>query len=95
MTEKYGYDFALDLFEDNVWKPEDNTDCFWYRKYGGFYYSLNGEDSTDPEQWCEGGYSSERVRQYVEKGDYVLVTLGDCSGWRYQAIFSKDKEIVE
>lgn len=86
------YGVALELFENDRWYPYDQTRSYWYRAHGEFRYSEN-DDKPDVEDWVGGGYSSERVRQYVEKGNYVLVTLDDCSGGQYQAIFSKDKEL--
>lgn len=86
------YGVALELFQEDRWAPYDQTRSYWYQAHGGFHYSEN-DDVADPNYWNGGGYSSERVRQYVEKGDYVLVTLDDCSGGQYQAIFSKSKEL--
>jgi hypothetical protein len=86
------YGVALELFQEDRWAPYDQTRSYWYRKYGEFCYSEN-DDVSDPEEWDGGGYSSERVREFIEKGEYVLITLDDCSGGQYQAIFKKTMEV--
>lgn len=86
------YGEALELFEMDRWAPYDQTRSYWYRADGEFYYSEN-DDLANPEKWDGGGYSSERVREYVERGSWVLVTLDDSSGGQFQAIFSLDKQI--
>ena len=86
------YKETVASFGDEVWQPEDCTTSYWYRKWGELYYSEAYEESTDPDEW-ENSYSSDRVRQYVEQGGFVLVTLDDGCGGQYQAIFNKDKEI--
>lgn len=89
------YGEALELFDTDRWAPNDQTRSFWYRKWGNFYYSENDERSRDPDNWDGGGYSSERIRQYVERGKWLIVTLDDCSGTEYQAIFTRDKELKD
>lgn len=89
------YGEALDLFDTDRWRPDDCTRAFWYRKWGGFYYSENDEHYRNPDNWDGGGYSSERVRQYVERGKWVIVTLDDDCGGQFQAIFSLDKELKD
>ena len=86
------YGVALALFQEDIWQPVDNTRAYWYEKWGEFYFSEN-DDVADPEEWVDGGYSSERVRYRTIKGEYLLVTLEDHYGGMYQAIFSLDKEV--
>lgn len=89
------YGVALELFDTYRWAPTDNTRAYWYRQGGEFHYSENDEFYRDPDLWDGGGYSSERVRQYVKRGNWVIVTLDDCSGGQYQAIFALDKELKD
>lgn len=86
------YGLALELFQEDRWAPYDNTRSYWYRRFGEFHYSENDE-VADPDEWDGGGYSSERVRSFVEKGDYILITADDDCGGHFQAIFKKDMEI--
>jgi hypothetical protein len=86
------YGVALALFENDVWLPHDQIGSYWYRRGSDFYYSESG-DVADPDDWDGGGYASERVRSFVTAGDYVLVSMDDCSGGKYQAIFKRDMEI--
>jgi hypothetical protein len=88
------YGVALELFQEDRWAPYDQTRSFWYEAAGSFYYSENDE-ASDPEEWDGGGYSSERVRCRVIKGDFILVTLDDDCGGQFQAIFSLDKELKD
>lgn len=88
------YGVALALFEEDRWAPEDNTRAHWYRRYGEIHYSDNDE-GPDPDEWDGGGYGSERVRSWVVKGDYLLITADDDCGGQYQAIFKMDMEIKD
>lgn len=88
------YGVALELFEEDIWQPTDNTRAYWYEKWGSLYFSEN-DDVSDPEEWDSGGYSSERIYNRNIKGKYILVTLDDSYGGMYQAIFSLDKELKD
>lgn len=88
------YGVALELFKEERWAPYDQTRSYWYRKHGEFHYSEN-DDVSDPDEWDGGGYSSERLRSFVEKDGYILVTADNCSGGQYQAIFKKDMELSD
>lgn len=90
----FDYGVALELFQEERWAPEDNTRAYWYEKWGEFFYSEN-DDIADPDEWDGGGYSSERVRSRVVKGDYLLVDLDDSCGGKFQAIFSLNKELKD
>lgn len=89
------YGEALELFDKDRWAPYDQTRSFWYREWGSFYYSENDEHHRDPDLWDGGGYSAESVRQYVERGKWVIVTLDNDYGSQFQAIFSMDKELKD
>lgn len=91
----FSYGEALELFDTDRWRPDDQTRSFWYRQGGEFHFSENDEFSRNPDNWEGGGYSSERVRQYIERGDWVIVTLDDDSGGQYQAIFTRNKELKD
>lgn len=88
------YGVALELFQEDRWAPYDQTRSYWYEAFGEFFYSEN-DDVADPDEWEGGGYSSERVRSRIVRGNYLLVDLDDCSGGQYQAIFSLDKELKD
>lgn len=80
------------LFEEETWKPEDYTDRFWYKDTWGIYWSEE-DDEQDPEEWEDGGYSSDRVRGKVERNGYMIVVLDDDCGGQYQAIFDLNKQV--
>lgn len=88
------YGVALEVFQEDRWAPYDQTRSYWYRRYGEFYYSEN-DDVKNPDEWDGGGYSSERVRQFIEKDGYILVTMDDDCGGQLQAIFKADMEVTE
>ena len=90
------YGTALELFENDRWAPCDQTRSYWYRnEWGEFHYSENGEQHRSPDEWNGGGYSSDRVRSYVERGDWVIVDLDDHSGGQFQAIFTQSMRVKE
>lgn len=76
------------LFEQESWKPEDYTNCFWYEETWGIRWS---DESSNPDEW-EESYSSDRVREVTEKGGYQIATLDDDCGGRYQAVFDLSKK---
>lgn len=88
------YGVALEVFQEDRWAPYDQTRSYWYRQFGEFHYGEN-DDVENPEEWDGGGYSSERVRQFIEKDGYILVTLDNDCGGQYQAIFKADMEVTE
>ena len=77
------------LFEKEIWKPEDYTECFWYE---GTWELSWSDEGNNPDEW-EESYSFDSVRQRVEKDGYVLVTGDDGCGGQYQAIFDLSKKI--
>lgn len=83
------------LFAEDMWKPSDYTDCFWYEHTWGISWSEGGEESQDPDEWEGGGYSSDRVRYKVVRDGYMIVDMHDDCGGQYQAIFSLSKKLEE
>lgn len=81
------------LFEKEIWKPDDFTDCFWYENTWGINWSYEGEESQNPDDWENGGYVTDRVRNKTVRDGYMIATLDDGCGGQYQAIFSVSKEI--
>ena len=77
------------LFEEEIWKPEDYTDCYWYEKPWELCWS---DESDNPDEW-EESYSSDRVREVTDKDGYRIATLDDGCGGRYQAIFDLSKKV--
>lgn len=77
------------LFEEEIWKPEDYTHCYWYEKPWGLRWS---DESDNPDEWVES-YSSDRVWEVTEKGGYKIETLDDGCGGSYQAIFDLSKKL--
>lgn len=88
------YGVALELFQEDRWAPYDQTRSYWYEKWGSFHYGENDEPS-DPDEWDGGGYSSDRVRERIVKGEYLLITADDDCGGQFQAIFKIDMEIQQ
>lgn len=80
-----------EMFADYLTLPEDMTGAHWYRGHGGMHYSANGEN-CDPNTWDGGGYSAERVREYVERSGYAFVRMEDM-GESWEAYFSLDMQI--
>lgn len=85
------YGRLINTFYQEMSKPSDNTDCFWYMNRGDFHFSEEGETNPDPESW--NGYSSDQAHSYHEKNGYVTVTLDDGCGGQYQAFFDLEKKV--
>jgi len=81
-----------ETFKDEIWQPEDYTNRFWYERTWGIGWSEEGETQLHPEDWSDS-YDSDRVRDKTVRGDYMLVTLDDGCGGRYQAFFSLKKKV--
>lgn len=85
--------YLMAIFEDEMDKPSDNTDCFWYMNRGYFAFSMEGEVDPDPDFWEGGGYSSDQAHSYHEKHGFAIVTLDDGCGGQYQAFFDLEKRV--
>lgn len=88
------YEVALEQFRGSIWKPDDYTRAFWKRDTWGVSWSENDEEDENPVFWGES-YSSDIFREVIESGGYVLATVEDGCGGRYQIIFSADMEIQD
>lgn len=82
------YADLIDLFIADIETPQDLTDVYWYKNsWGGLHYS-GSKDSANPNTWEGGGYHSDVNYNDVERGVYLLTTLDDGCGGKFQAFFS-------
>ncbi|MNR21141.1 hypothetical protein D3C85_1380250 [compost metagenome] len=81
----------IELFKDEIWKPEDYTSSWWQKTSWGIRWS---EEGDNPDEW-EDEYSSERTRCKVERDGFILIELDDDCGGIYQAFFDKSKEVKD
>lgn len=80
------------LFKNNIWLPEDLTDVIWYED-DNYNLCWNSEHNVEDLQNGEGMTYIECVYEAVHVDGYVLYTLGDSCGGKFQAFFSKEKEV--
>ena len=84
----------LELFQDHIYFPEDNTSICWTIDSGSIVYNKqnNKEDLLNQEGETYLGYIKEGP---IEIGRYVMYTLDATGGWDYQAIFCLDNFVEE
>lgn len=80
----------LTEFGDNVWTPTDYTDRYWSKDSWGISWTEEGGEYDDDFE-C----SSDRVRDIYMTNAYMLCTLDDGCGGRYQAVFDLTKEVMD
>lgn len=82
---------AVAALREHIWEPEDYTYAAWKREYGGVtWFEGDWDDECNDES-----YFSERLRNVHESNGYMIGTLDDGCGGRYQAIFDLSKEVTE
>lgn len=84
----------LELFQDFIYFPEDNTSVYWTIDGESVVYNKenNKEDLFNQNGETYSGYIKEGP---IEVGRYVMYTLDSQCGWDYQAIFCSDLFIEE
>ena len=83
-----------EVFKDEIWQPEDLTDCIWHSNHGEVVY--NKEGNVDDLFSGDGDTYSGCDKWRVEKEGYIIFVLDDGCGGDYQAIFSlKNKQDEE
>lgn len=80
-----------DVFEEEIWMPDDFTDCIWCRTSCGISW---GDNIADLMNGDGDTYSCE-VYGEVERGGYILFVLYNGCGDKAQSIFKLDKEVNE
>ncbi|ANA49346.1 hypothetical protein PMW_221 [Pseudomonas phage phiPMW] len=76
-------------FGDRVEGPADYTDRYWQRSNWGIEWTEEGDGPDDEFQ-----YHSEARKKY-ETTRYMICTLDDGCGERYQAVFDLIKEVAD
>lgn len=80
---------AVNALREHIWNPEDYTASAWKREFGGItWFDGDWDDDDDSES-----YSSDHFRNVHECDGYVIGTIDDYCGGRYQAIFDLSKEV--
>lgn len=76
------------IFEDEIWMPDDFTNCIWYDNGEELSWNLEN-DIIDLENGDSATYTAEKLDGGVGvvKDPYVIYTLHDGCGNAYQAIF--------
>lgn len=85
----------LELFEEHIDFPEDNTKVCWYVYCGD---SIHYNTDNNVEDLLEGNgqtYSGLIKGNPVELEGYVMYTLDSECGFDYQAIFSNNLKVEE
>jgi hypothetical protein len=84
----------LELFEEHINFPEDNTKVCWYADRDQVVYNTdnNLEDLYDQNGQT---YSGEIRGEPIEVDGYVMYLLDSQCGWDYQAIFSLALKVEE
>lgn len=74
---------------------ENLTDAFWYipENREGIHFSETYETSTNPDEWANGGYTSEVMHNVKRRKGYLIATIENGCGESYQAVFKEDKEV--
>lgn len=84
----------LEIFEEHIDFPEDNTKVCWCVSYDSVMYNTdnNVEDLLDRNGET---YSGIIKGEPIELGGYVMYTLDSECGFDYQAIFSLALKVDE